>query len=133
MERGVSSFGRFPPVTRRVNKTLAGSRYAGINISITHANEPAGATGKAGGGDERARTRRGRGCMQKSHSGVWGFYGPTNFFNSSQETKKVPVNASHVRLQPRDKAAELAELDRAKRHKRRGRKRVWRTAMKAES
>lgn len=62
--------------------------------------------------------------------GFWGCYGPTDFFKCLQETKKVPVNASHVCLQPRGRAA---ELDRAKRHERRGRKRVWRTAMKAES
>lgn len=123
----MSSFGRFPPVTRRVNKTLAGISYADINISITHANEQAGAIGEAGGGDERAGARRGRACMLKSHSGVlWTHY----FSKSLQETQKVPVNASHVCLQPRGKAA---ELERAKRHEGRGRKRVWRTATKAES
>lgn len=39
--------------------------------------------------------------------GFWGCYGPTDFFKCLQETKKVPVNASHVCLQPRGKAAEL--------------------------
>lgn len=64
---------------------------------------------------------------------VRGYFFGSEIFLNLCERRKVPLNASHVRVQPRDKAAEHAKLEWPNRHDHRGRKCVLRMAMKAES